>query len=165
MEFYSEVNIGEEVNGGEVNVSDVVPFSGKISTGDYFTMGWKLFQEFYALDTTSKLNFTFSPSSTHGAAETNMINNVAFQCSYSAIKSPVNYWRDIFTHSIIYDIITHITHTNKYGKNRYKEWSNIYHADLINFICVLFLCYIQKRKEKTSIFFSNYSLLYNPMVK
>ena len=40
---YSEVNVGEKVNGEEVNVSDVVPVSGELSMVSTITPGWNVF--------------------------------------------------------------------------------------------------------------------------
>ena len=52
VESDSEVNVGGEVNGENVNMSDVVTVSGEFSMGHSDTPWWKLFHEFNGLDTT-----------------------------------------------------------------------------------------------------------------
>ena len=61
VDSYRKVNVGEDVN-----VSDVVPFSGEFLMISAVYLGCKLIQEFERLDTNSQLNCTFAPRSTYG---------------------------------------------------------------------------------------------------
>ena len=55
--------------------------------------------------------------------------------------------------------------TNEYGGVVSKNWDNISQKDILNFISILFISSIQKRKDKTSNWFSNDPLVENPIMK
>ena len=60
---------------------------------------------------------------------------------------PIKAWRLIFTAGILERIVKH---TNKYGDQNAKDWTPIVKKDLTDFIDVLFVMSIQKRKDKPS---------------
>ena len=84
------------------------------------------------------------------------------QCSPSSVNTPSKAWRQIFTNSILDKIVGY---TNEYGEATAKTWTTVCRSDLIDFISILFLSSIQKRKDKPSNWFSNNPLLEFPAAK
>ena len=75
------------------------------------------------------------------------------QCSKSSVNSPGKAWKAIFTNSILDKIVSY---TNEYGEAMAKHWmTKVTRSDLMDFISILFLSSIQKRKDKPSNWFSN----------
>jgi len=79
------------------------------------------------------------------------------QIPHASCNSPRKAWKQIFTVTILDRIVKH---TNKYGERKSKEWTDITRTDLQDFIAVLFLMSVQKRKDKPSNWFSD-----NPMLE
>jgi len=65
-------------------------------------------------------------------------------------NSPRKAWNLIFQHYILDKIVRH---TNKYGQRECKDWTDINKKDLLDFIAVLFLMSVQKRKDKPQNWF------------
>ncbi|KAG7364663.1 transposase IS4 [Nitzschia inconspicua] len=85
------------------------------------------------------------------------------QVSEGMANSPIKAWRLIFTTAILERIVKH---TNKYGQKKLSlDWTPIDKADLTDFIAVLFVMSIQKRKDKPSNWFSSNPLLESPVAK
>ncbi|KAG7354197.1 PolC-type DNA polymerase III [Nitzschia inconspicua] len=85
------------------------------------------------------------------------------QVSEGMANSPIKAWRLIFTTAILERIVKH---TNKYGQKKLSlDWTPIDKAELTDFIAVLFVMSIQKRKDKPSNWFSSNPLLESPVAK
>ena len=87
---------------------------------------------------------------------------VGLQCHPMDVNTPIRAWRQIFTRGILDKLVKY---TNEYGARHCKTWSDISRKDIEAFIAVLFVSRIQKRKDKTSNWFSNNPLLENPVMK
>ncbi|KAG7354301.1 transposase IS4 [Nitzschia inconspicua] len=85
------------------------------------------------------------------------------QVSAGMANSPIKAWRLIFTTAILERIVKH---TNAYGQKKLNlNWTPIDKADLTDFIAVLFVMSIQKRKDKPSNWFSSNPLLHSSVAK
>ena len=84
------------------------------------------------------------------------------QCAIGSVNSPTKAWKQIFTNSILDKIVKY---TNEYGEIMAKSWTNMTRDDLMDFICVLFVASVQKRKDKPSNWFSNNRILELPICK
>ena len=73
------------------------------------------------------------------------------QCSKYSVNSPSKAWKAIFTNCILDKIIAY---TNEYGDAMASRWTKVTRSDLIDFISILFLASVQKRKDKPSNWFS-----------
>ena len=58
-----------------------------------------------------------------------------------------------------------MAYTNEYGNAKSKSWVDIDRDDLMDFISVLFISGIQKRKDTPSFWFSNDPIRSNPVMK
>ena len=103
-------------------------------------------------------NEKFDPT---GAEKFNT-SRVGLKISPSNVITPIRAWRQIFTRHLLNMIVQH---TNEYGDRNCKTWTNIDVDDLTDFISVLFLMSIHKRKDKPSNWFSDDSLLQSPQAK
>ncbi|KAG7340621.1 transposase IS4 [Nitzschia inconspicua] len=85
------------------------------------------------------------------------------QVSAGMANSPIKAWRLIFTTAILERIVKH---TNAYGQKKLNlNWTPIDKADLTDFIAVLFVMSIQKRKDKPSNWISSNPLLHSSVAK
>jgi hypothetical protein len=84
------------------------------------------------------------------------------QVSSGVANSPIKAWRLIFTAGILEGIVKH---TNSYGERYAKDWTPIGKKDLTDFIAVLFVMSIQKRKDKPSNWFSESPTLESKVAK
>ncbi len=84
------------------------------------------------------------------------------QYSPNTVNSPMKAWRAIFTFFIIDKIVGY---TNDYGKEKVNSWSDIDRKDFTDFISILFISAIQKRKDKISNWWSDDPLLENVVAK
>lgn len=84
------------------------------------------------------------------------------QVSPVQANSPMKAWRLMFTNNIL-DKITR--YTNRYGELQCNDWQPIDRTDVTDFISVLFLMSIQRRKDKPANWFSNNPLLACPVAK
>ena len=64
--------------------------------------------------------------------------------SVNSVNSPSKAWRMIFTNAILNRITSY---TNEYGHARSKSWCEIKKSDIIDFIAILLLMAVQKRKD------------------
>ena len=101
-------------------------------------------------------NFDPSESSTIFGAQAGL------KYSASNFNTPIRAWRQIFTNYLLNMIVKY---TNDYGEVHCKDWVSIDQNDLLDFITILFLTSIQKRKDKPSNWFSSDPVLECPQAK
>lgn len=82
--------------------------------------------------------------------------------SRNSVNSPIKAWRYIFTDVLLHKIVDY---TNDYGNEKCSKWQDITVQDLKEFIAVLFIAGIQKRKDKTTNWWSDDPYLEFPLVK
>ena len=58
-----------------------------------------------------------------------------------------------------------VKYTNDYGGTYCKDWNDLCKTDITDFFSILFITSIQKRKDKSSNWFSDDPMLENPIVK
>jgi Transposase IS4 len=82
----------------------------------------------------------------------------------TSTNSPAKAWRLIMTTTILEKIVEY---SNDYGKLSIGtgSFTEISQSDIIDFICVLFVSSIQKRKDKVANWWSDNPLKENPVVK
>jgi hypothetical protein len=80
----------------------------------------------------------------------------------TTVNSPMKAWRFIFTDSLLNKIVKY---TNDYGAAKCSKWKDIAVSDIKDFIAIIFLAGIQKRKDKTSNWWSDDPCLEFPIVK
>ena len=71
-------------------------------------------------------------------------------------------WRCMFTDYILNKMVKH---ANDYGRTYCKDWNDLGRMDELDFISILFIVSIQKRKDKSSHWFLEDPMLENPLVK
>ena len=76
--------------------------------------------------------------------------------SINLVNSPNKAWRQVFTNSLLNKIARY---SNDYGSENAKDWKDIDCSDLINFVSILFIMSVQKRKDKSTNWFSDNALL------
>ena len=84
------------------------------------------------------------------------ISSTRLLMSANSVNSPTKAWRQIFTNAILNKIIKY---TNEYGEKNHKNWIPVDRSDLMDFISILFLMSVQRRKDKPSNWFSDNQLL------
>ena len=89
-------------------------------------------------------------------------SRVGLKISPSNVHTPIRSWRQIFTNHLLNTIVQY---TNDYGERHCKTWAPVDTEDLTDFISVIFLMSIQKRKDKPSNWFSDDPLLQSPQAK
>ncbi len=60
---------------------------------------------------------------------------------------------------------TIVKYTNNSGSTYCKDWNDLCKTDITDFISILFIASIQKRKDKSTHWFSEDPMLENPIVK
>jgi DNA polymerase III epsilon subunit-like protein len=90
------------------------------------------------------------------------VPKIGLQCSYNSVNSPLKSWRAIFTNSLLDKIVSY---TNDYGRSKLESWTDINRGDLTDFISVLFVSGVQKRKDKVSNWWTDNPILENTPVK
>jgi DNA polymerase III epsilon subunit-like protein len=123
--------------------------------------GWSKDVTFEGVDTDSLFDNAFRRRSTRNIGDDADLRT-GVQCSENSINSPLKSWRAIFTTSILERIVQY---TNEYGSAKDENWTNITRTDLTDFISVLFVSSIQKRKDRTTQWFSNDVLYENGVIK
>jgi len=89
-------------------------------------------------------------------------NKSCLKTSINTVNSPIKAWRYIFTQGIWNKIVQY---TNDYGNAKCSNWIDITVNDLTDFISILFITSIQKRKDKPSNWWSNDPYYEIPVVK
>ena len=84
------------------------------------------------------------------------------QCSKNSVNSPGKAWRAVFTNFILDKIVAY---TNEYGDAMANRWTPVTRNDLMDFISILFLAAVQKRKDKPGNWFSNDPIFELPLAK
>ncbi len=124
-------------------------------------VGWRRDTPFYGVNDKELFEEKLRSSST-----TRNNNNepllVGLKCSSNSVNSPPKAWNAIFTRSLIQRIVDY---TNDYGNDKAPSWKDVDRSDFINFICILFISGVQKRKDRISNWWSDNPLLENPIVK
>lgn len=82
--------------------------------------------------------------------------------SINSVNSPIKAWRRVFTQQILNGIVAN---TNEYGNLLCPNWNNIVSKDLTDFISILFIAGIQRRRDCHRNWWSNNVLLEIPVVK
>jgi Transposase IS4 len=92
------------------------------------------------------------------------VPNVGIQCSVHSVNSPIKSWQQVFTDHIMETVCKY---SNEYGniKCGRDEFDKIDKESISEFIAVLFVSSIQRRKDKVSNWWSNNPLLENPIIK
>jgi DNA polymerase III epsilon subunit-like protein len=132
-----ELGVGEE---------EEVEESGTIIAGDY----WEVGDFIPAVIPKEKFEEVFTSTCRSGVVRTGI------QVSPVMANSPLKAWRLIFTATILEKIVKY---TNAYGEMHSKEWVPVGRSDVTDFIAVLFVLSIQRRKDKPSNWFSSNPLL------
>ena len=78
------------------------------------------------------------------------------------MNTPAKAWRQVFTSNLLNKIVAY---TNEYGSEHAKEWVDIDRSDLTDFISVLFIAGIQKRKDPPTNWFSSCLVENNPVIQ
>ncbi len=128
------------------------------------TPGWRRDSVFEGVDAISLFKEEFSKRVTRNSnnTEANQVLVTGIQCAVNSINTPMKSWRQIFTNSILDKMVRY---TNEYGSLKHENWSNITRTDLTDFFAVLFITSIQKRKDKSTNWFSDNPLLENIIMK
>ena len=88
---------------------------------------------------------------------------LGLKCSINSVNSVNKSWRQIFTNNIL-DMI--VKYTNEYGDAKGDDkFEAITRDELLDFICILFIASIQKRKDRPRQWFSNEPLLESRIIK
>jgi DNA polymerase III subunit epsilon len=90
-------------------------------------------------------------------------NKTGVRCSVNSVNSPVKAWRHIFTSNLLEKVTKY---TNEYGNAKCSDiYEDIKSSDITDFICVLFIASVQKRKDKPKNWFSSDIMLENLVMK
>ena len=89
--------------------------------------------------------------------------NIGLKCNPMDVNTPIRAWRQIFTKAILDRIVAR--NTKEYVETHCKSWMDITKQDLEDFVAMLFVSGIQKRKGKPSNWFSHNAMLENPIMK
>lgn len=126
--------------------------------------GWIPDTTFDRIDSKSRFENEFMRKVTRSNQWNNNDSNTTngIQCAVGSINLPMKAWTEIFTYAILEKIVKY---TNEYGEMKDKNWETINHSNLIDFIAVLFVSEIQKRKDRVSNWWSNNPLQENVVMK
>lgn len=80
----------------------------------------------------------------------------------TSVNSPIKAWQYIFTDSLLNTIVKY---TNDYGAVKCSKRKDITAADIKDFIAIIFLSGFQKRKDKSSNWWSDNPYLEFPILK
>jgi DNA polymerase III epsilon subunit-like protein len=148
----SQRSTNEEVSDGSVSSDEEEPLG--------YHVGWHEDTDFVGVDTT-KL-FTEEMARRQTRSTTNEVLTTGLQVSKNSVNSPLKAWKAIFSETIWKKIVSY---TNEYGEMKSDNWQAINKSDIIDFICCLFIASVQKRKDKTSNWWSDDPLLENVVLK
>jgi hypothetical protein len=125
------------------------------------TMGWERNQAFEGVDSQSMFESEMKKRETRTTSEDDNVHT-GLLCSKNSVNSPLKSWRQVFTSSILDKIVKY---TNEYGQSKCATWDTITRTDLTDFISILFVSSIQKRKDKSSNWWSENPTLESPVIK
>ena len=78
-------------------------------------------------------------------------------------NTPLKSWKEVF-HGPVRSIV--VKHTNAYGKRFTKDWDeDLDNREFLDFIAVLFMAAVQKRRDGPKQWFSSDPILGNPCIK
>ena len=120
---------------------------------------WSLNTSFEGVNSREKFEHEFARPDTRSIQGG---SRIGLQASVNSVNSPIKSWRYIFTDGILNKIVRY---SNDYGAEHCPKWREITRQDLTDFIAVLFIVSVQKRKDTSSNWFSNDPLLENIPVK
>jgi hypothetical protein len=124
-------------------------------------LGWKLDTPFQGIDTTKRFQQALKTRSSRrddGEIVTGM------KVLKTSANSPAKAWRLIVTTTILEKIVEYSNDCGKLSIGT-GSFTEICRSDIIDFICVLFVSSIQKRKDKFANWWSDNPLKENPVVK
>ena len=119
---------------------------------------WTSNTAFIAPDVFTRYNEVFNRR-TRGRPE---FRTPGLKISKNTVNSPMKAWSYIFTPTLLSKIIGY---TNQYGQEKCSKWIDINVGDLKDFISILFLSAIQKRKDKPSNWWCEDPLMEMPIAK
>ena len=127
---------------------------------DEFSLHWHRNTNFTGFDSKSKFCETFQNINTRNAKT--QPTRLGVQVAFNSVKSVMKSWRYIFTDHILNKIVKY---TNDYGGTYCKDWNDLCKTDITDFVSILFIASIQKRKDKSTHWFSEDPMLENTIVK
>jgi DNA polymerase III epsilon subunit-like protein len=144
----------------DVDVEDDTPEDDEEEDDEDGIIGnrWKTDTPFVAPNVKARYDDVFTRE-TRGNSERRL---PGLKISRNSVNSPLKAWNYIFTESLFSKIVGY---TNSYGQEKCSRWTDITVGDLKDFIAVLFLSSIQKRKDKPNNWWSDDPLLDFPIVK
>jgi Transposase IS4 len=119
------------------------------NTPNAFSTVWKVDQPFDGIDACKLFNNKFSKRQTQNTSADE--KRTGLQCSENLVNSPIKAWRSISTISILEKIVNY---TNECGDVKDEDWTDVTKNNLTDFLSVLFILSVQKRKDRPS-WFSN----------
>jgi DNA polymerase III epsilon subunit-like protein len=123
-------------------------------------LGWTRDTPFDAVDTAQRFEEYIAQ---HPTRNNEFHHTTGIQMAESSLNSPIKAWRAVFTQGILSKIVRY---TNEYGlAHLSSNWTPITIDDFTDFLCCIFISSIQKRKDKTSNWFSDDPLLENLILK
>ena len=125
-----------------------------------FSLHWEKNTNFTGVDSKTKFRETFQNINTRNASK--QPTRLGLQLAINTVNSVMKSWRYIFTDHILNKIVKY---TNNYGGTYCKDWNDLCKTDITDFFSILFITSIQKRKDKSSNWFSDDPMLENPIVK
>jgi len=119
---------------------------------------WRIDAPFVAPDIKGRYDDVFTRA-TRGRSDR---THPGIKISRNTLNSTIKAWSYIFTEHFLNKIATY---TNDYGQEKCSSWTDITSTDIREFIAILFLGGVQKRKDKTVNWWSDDPLLEFPIVK
>jgi DNA polymerase III epsilon subunit-like protein len=144
-------SVGEESVGVQSDSSDET---------EGYHVGWHLDTEFEGIDTNKMFAEEMARRQTRQTDGETLTTGL--QVSRNSVNSPIKAWKAIFTESILKKIVNY---TNEYGNLKSETWDTIEKSDIIDFVCCLFIASVQKRKDRTSNWWSEDPLVENVVMK
>lgn len=129
------------------------------STDDY-SVGWHEHTDFVGIDSTKMFVDEQTRRQTRNTNGEQL--TIGLQVSKNSVNSPLKAWRAIFTETILKKIVSY---TNEYGEWKSEKWDQVDKSDIIDFICCLFISSVQRRKDRTSNWWSDDPLVENVVLK
>jgi hypothetical protein len=121
--------------------------------------GWRMNTDFVAPNITELYDHVFS---TLTRARQRGRNHSSLKVANSTVNSPMKAWGYLFTDPFLHKIVSY---TNDYGNENYHRWVDIDVSDLKDFLAIIFIAGVQKRKDNTQHWWSNDPYFEFPLAK